>query len=131
VGGVGLGRPRGQAETADRGDGRQGFAAKAKRGHALEIVERADLAGGVARNRQRQFLGGNAAAVVADADQADAAFFQVDVLAARAGVQRVLHQFLDHRRRPLDDLARGDLVDERLGQRADRHRREPGKAGPR
>ena len=36
---------------------------------------------------------------------------QVD--ARRLGVDRVLEQLLDHARRPLDDLARGDLIDDR------------------
>ena len=65
--------------------------------------------------------GGDAAAVVAHADQADAAFLQVDLDAARAGVERVLHQFLDHGRRPFDDLAGGDLVDQGVGELADGH----------
>ena len=115
------GAARGQREAADRGDRRQRLAAEAERGHAFEVVERGDLAGGVARDRQRQFVGGDAAAVVADADQAHAALFQVDVDAARTGIERVLHQFLDHGRRALDDLAGGDLVDEGVGELADRH----------
>ena len=72
-------------------------------------------------DRQRQFVGGDAAAVVADADQAHAAFLQVDVDAARAGIERVLDQFLDHGRGPFDDLAGGDLVDQGVGELADRH----------
>jgi hypothetical protein len=60
-------------------------------------------------------------AVVAHADQADAAFLEIDVDAARAGIERVLDEFLHHRRRPFDDLARGDLVDEGVGKLADRH----------
>ena len=71
----------------------------------------------MARDRQRQFVGGDAAAVVADADQADAAFLEVDVDAARAGVERVLDQFLDDGRRPFDDFAGGDLVDQGFGKR--------------
>ena len=37
-----------------------------------------------------------------------------------AGVDRVLDQLLDHRRRPLDHLAGGDAVGDGLGQAADR-----------
>ena len=36
------------------------------------------------------------------------------------GVDRVFDQFLERRRRPLDHFARGDAVDERFGQAADR-----------
>src|SRR3546814_6637237 len=75
-----------------------------ERGHGLQVVERCDLAGRVAGHRQRQFPGRDAAAVIADADQADAAFLQVDVDPVRAGVERVLDQILVHRSRPLDDL---------------------------
>ena len=110
---------RGQREAADRSDRRQGLAAETERGHRFQVVERGDLAGRVARHRQRQFVGRDAAAVVADADQAHAAFLQVDVDAARAGVERVLDQFLDHGRRAFDDLAGGDLVDEGVGKLAD------------
>ena len=51
----------------------------------------------------------------------DAAFLQIDVDAPRTGVQRVLHQLLDHGSRPFDDFAGGDLVDEGVGKLADRH----------
>ena len=102
------------AELRHRGDGRQRLAAETERGDPLQVVERGDLAGGVARERERQFLGRDAAAVVAHAQQADAAALDVDLDAARAGIQRVLDQFLDHGRRALDHLAGGDLVDERV-----------------
>ena len=113
--------PRGQGEPADRGDRRQGFAAEAERGHRFQIVERTDLARRVPRHRQRQFFGRNAAAVVANADQAHPAFFQIDVDTPGAGVERVFDQLLDHRCRPLYDLAGGDLVDQGVGKCLDRH----------
>src|ERR1700674_2882753 len=40
---------------------------------------------------------------------------------ARASVERVLHQLLHHRRRPLHHLAGGDTVDHGFGQLTDRH----------
>ena len=43
-----------------------------------------------------------------------------------AGVERVLDEFLDRRSRPLDDLARGDAVDEQRIEAANRH----GRGGP-
>ncbi len=130
------GTARGQGEAADRGDRRQRLAAEPQRAHRFQVVQRGDLAGRVPRDGQRQFLRRDAAAVVADADQAHTTFFQIDVDAVRAGVQRVLHQFLDHRGRPLDHFAGSDLVDQDLGQLADAHavfapcmrRRAPGLA---
>src|SRR5690606_27747517 len=80
-----------------------------------------DLAGCVPGDGQRQVGGGDAAAIVADPDQADTAFLQVDVDAARACIERVFHQFLDHGRRTLDDLTGCDLVDEDVGKLLDGH----------
>ncbi len=84
---------------------------------------RGDLAGRVARERQQQLVALDAAAVVAHAAQAHAALFDLDFDAARAGIDAVLDQLLEHGRRALDHLARGDLMDELFGQDADRHRR--------
>ena len=39
----------------------------------------------------------------------------------RAGVEAVLHQLLDRRRRPLDHLAGGDAVDDGFRKPADAH----------
>ena len=58
---------------------------------------------------QLKFCAGNTAAVIRDADQSLAAVPYVNLHFCRAGVQRVFHQFLDDRRRALDDLAGRDL----------------------
>ena len=60
--------------------------------------------------RQRQIGLGNAAAVIADADQLAAAFFQLDVDARRPGIQAVFHQLLDHGGGALHHLSGSDLV---------------------
>ena len=117
---AGLGA-RGDAQPRHRADRGQRLAAKAERRHRLEILERADLAGRVARERERQFRAGDATAVVAHPDQADAAALDVDLDAARTRIEAVLHELLDHRGGPLDHLARGDLVDEFAGENTDRH----------
>ena len=87
----------------------------------FKIVKRGDLAGGVARQRKRQFFGGDANAVVSNPDQAHAAFFQLDLDARRAGIERVLQQFLHHGRRTLDDFAGCDLVDQGVRELLDGH----------
>ncbi len=117
-----MGTARGQGETADRSDRRQRFATETQRGHRFQFVQVGDLAGGVPRNRQRQLLCGNAAAVVADADQAHTAFFQLDIDAAGAGIDRVLNQLLDHRCGSFDHFTGGNLVDQDFRQRPDRTR---------
>ena len=112
---------RDQLETADRRDRRQRLATEAERGDGFQVVERGDLAGGMARDGQHEFAGGDPRAIVADADQAYAAFFEVDVDPRGAGIERVLDEFLDHGGRTLDDLAGRDLVDEGVGKLADAH----------
>jgi hypothetical protein len=64
----------------------------------------------MARERQRQLVTGDAAAVVAHAAQRDAARLDLDLDRAGARIETVLDQLLDDGRRPLDDLAGGDLV---------------------
>ena len=71
----------------------------------------------------RSSRGGNAAAVVAHAREPHAAGLDFDLDALRAGVEAVLDQLLDDGRRPLDDLAGGDLIDEVVVENADRHGR--------
>ena len=83
-------------------------------GNGTECV--ADLELDVALDRQRQFIRRHAGAVVDDRDQPLAAFLDGDVDARGPGIDRVLDQLLDRRCRALDDLARGDAVDENRRQ---------------
>ena len=46
---------------------------------------------------------------------------QLKKMPRRARIDRVFHQLLHDARRPLDDLAGGDLVDQRLWKSVDRH----------
>ena len=103
---------RRQCEARHRSNRRQSFAAEAQRADALEVVERGDLARCVCGNRERQIVRINPIAVVANSDQACTTLLDVDLDARGAGVEAVLDQFLDHRRRPFDDLAGGNLVDQ-------------------
>jgi hypothetical protein len=59
------------------------------------------------------------AAVVADADQLDAAFFELDLDRRAARIECVFEQLLEHRSRAVDDLAGGDLADQQIGQPLD------------
>jgi len=104
-----------QIEARDRGDAGQRLAAKAQRADLRQLARVAQLAGRVAHDRQQQVVGMDALAVVTHRDKPEPALLELNIDAARASVDRVVDQLLDHRRRPLDDLARGDLVD---GQRA-------------
>ena len=68
---------------------------------------------------QPRVLGRHARAVVRDLEPGDPAAFHVHRDAPGAGVERVLHELLDRGRRALDDLARGDLVDEGVRKKMD------------
>ena len=78
------------------------------------------------REGQRQLVPGDAVPVVGDPEQLAAAFFDVDPNLAGAGVQGILDELLHGAGGPLDDFARGDLVDHVRRQHLDlRHRRQP------
>ena len=111
--------PAGQREACDGGDRGQRFATKTERPHAFEIGERVDLRGGMAGEGEHQFVTRHAAAVVADAQQLDPTFLELDLDRRAAGVERVLEQFLEDRRRTIDDFAGGDLADQKIREEGD------------
>ena len=109
----------GQRQLGDRCDRGQRLAAKSHRRQREQIVDRRQLRGGVALEREVRLLRRHPGAVVADGDEPETAALDLDLDASRAGVERVLHQLLDHRRRPLDHLAGGDLIGQLRRQHAD------------
>src|SRR5439155_9093295 len=110
------GRPRLQRDLGDAADGGEGLAAEAERADAEQVVGGLQLAGGVAGEGEGQILGGDAAAVIGDADQLRAALLDLDVDARAAGIDAVLQQLLEDAGRALDDLAGGDFGDDIRGQ---------------
>jgi hypothetical protein len=114
-----LGPPRGQLEPADRRDGGQRLAPKPQRLDVREIVERADLAGGVPLDGQRRVRGPHTVPVVVHHDAVHAALEDGDRDGRGPCVERVFQQLFHHAGRPLDDLARCDLVDQRVVQQPD------------
>ena len=88
----------------------QRLAAEAVREDGREVVGAPDLARRVPLDGQPRVLRLHAFAVILDADLFLATELDVNDDALRAGVQRVLDQFLDDTGRSFDDLARGDLV---------------------
>ena len=61
-----------------------------------------------------QVLVSDAVAVVGDLDELEAAVFYDDIYGRGVGVEAVLDELLHGRDWPLDDLAGGDVVDDRL-----------------
>ena len=114
-----LGGAAGDRQLGHRADGGQRLAAKAHGGDLLQVAERADLAGGVAAQGQRQLVLGDARAVVLDHDGAHAARAQAHGDLRGAGVQRVVQQFAHDRGGTLDHLAGRDLADQLVGQFTD------------
>ena len=74
-----VGLARAQTEARDGGDARDGLAAKAVGGDAVEIVAVAELAGGVAFEAEERVVLAHAAAVVGDGDEAAPARADLDV----------------------------------------------------
>ena len=97
-------------ESADVADAGEGLAAEAESVDALEVVELLELGGGEALAHDPQVLPADAAAIVLDLDELEAALPHLHAHAGRARVQAVLHQLLQRIERPLDDLARRDSV---------------------
>jgi hypothetical protein len=118
-------------QARNRGNRGERLAAKAHARHAFQVLQAADLAGGVPGEGEREILARDALAVVLDLDAARAALVQRDRDGARARVEAVLHQLFQHRGRPLDHLAGGDLADEQLRQHADGVHAANGAARPR
>jgi len=101
----------GQGQLRDRGDRGQRLPSESVRRDAREIVVGRDLRGRMALERQPRVLRSHARAVVANEDPVNSAAIDLDVDPRRPRVEGVLHELLDRRSGPLDDLARGDSVD--------------------
>ena len=99
-----------------RTDGGQRFPAEPIAGHTHKILRAPNLRGGVPREGEQCVVAVHPAPVVADPQQEPAPLFDIYVDGRRAGIERVLDQFLHRRRRTLDHLAGGDLVSDGAGE---------------
>ena len=108
-------RPAGDGQAGDGADRGQGLAAETQGVDAQQVdvarVVRFELGRRVPLDREGQLVRGHAVAVVGDQDAGEAAAVSLDLDPGRAGVQRILDQFLDGAGRPLDHLASGDAID--------------------
>ena len=115
----GVCRAAGQCQARHGRNAGQPFSAKPERGDGFELIQRVDLAGGVAVQCQRQIVRQHAATVVCHPDQADAATGQFDLDGPGAGIQAVFQQFFQGRGRPFDHFTGSNLVDQVVRQALD------------
>ena len=118
-------RPGGERYARNRCDAGKRLAPKAKRGDGVQVPRFGYLAGGKALKRKFHLVVGNAAAVVGDANMLHAAALRIHRNAGCAGVERILHKLLDHRRRTLYNLARGNHRRDMIRKQAYGHQTPP------
>ena len=99
-----------QIDARDGRDRRQRFAAETERVDGLEVGGLPQLARRMAQEGRLGFVGGNAAAVVRDAQEGHAAVLQLDGDVPRARVDGVFQKLLHNARGTLDDLAGGNEI---------------------
>ena len=81
-----IGSIGGQRQTRYRSNRRQCLTAKSQRRHRLEILNRDNLGGGMTRQRQRQVIGIDTYAIVANANELAASRIDIDLESGSAGV---------------------------------------------
>ena len=118
--GGGVVRTTGDRKSRNGGDARQGFPAKAHTVDTIQIAQGRYFAGGMARQSEFEFFSRNADAVIPHSDQTATPAFDLDFDGIGPGIDGILDQLLDHGRRPLHDLARGDLIGQYRGQNPNR-----------
>ena len=104
------GEPGQKVDTADAGNGRQGFAPESHGHNGRQIVGTAQLAGGVTEKGCLRVVGAHAAAVVGDAQKGHAAVLNLHCNVFGPGVHGVFQQLLDDAGRTLHHLTGGNEV---------------------
>ena len=112
-------RARTNRHPRHRRDACQRLAPKPQRPDVIQIARLADLAGRVGRNCERQIVRLNPRPIIRDPHQFNPARLQLHHNPRRPRIQRVLDEFLHHRRRPLHNLACRDLIGHQRRQRLD------------
>ena len=107
-------------QARDGADGGQRLAAEAEGGDVEQVLA-GKLGGGVPFHGECQVGRAHPLAVVGDADQRQAAGSRHHLDLARAGIESVLGELLDHATGTLDHLAGGDAVDGLGTELADGH----------
>ena len=117
---LGRARARGQHQAAHSANRGQRLSAEAQCPDIDQIVIE-EFRGCMALDCESKLVLFHPLAVVADADEAPPAVTEGDINLSRAGIDRVLNQFLDDARGALDHLASGDAVGNALRKSANPH----------
>lgn len=113
---VGL-SPRPDLQPAHGGDARQGLSSETEKADALELLQRADLAGGMPRHGQRKIVEGDALTVVLHHDPNLPPLGEGNPDVLRPRVEGVLHGLLHHGQRAFHHFSRGDAREDGLRKR--------------
>ena len=76
----------------------------------LQIIQTRDFTRGVPRQREGKFVCWNAYSIIPHAEQLNTPLFNINLYVSGSSVETVLQQFLDNRRRALNNLPGGYLV---------------------
>src|ERR1700737_1893503 len=115
------GRGTAAVNTRNSGDAGQRLSPEPQRLDPDQVGNGAELGRGVSHEGQGEVLGLDAGPVVDYQDALQPSAIDLDRNAPRPGVDAVLNQLLDDRRRPLDDFAGGDSVGDHLVKAGDPH----------
>ena len=107
---------RRQREPAHARDARQRLAAKTHRRDRLQILRALQLARRVPFETEQRVIAAHPHAVIRHANQTATTRLNFDDDPGRVGVEGILDQLLHHARRPLNDLARRDLIGDVFGK---------------
>ena len=99
-----------QFHPGHRRNGGQSLTPEAQGADGLQVVLRGDLGGGMAEKGGLALVGGDAAAVVGDADEGHAPVGDLHSDGVGPGVNGVFHQLFHHRGGPLHHLTGGNEV---------------------
>ncbi|EAU65779.1 conserved hypothetical protein [Stigmatella aurantiaca DW4/3-1] len=108
-----------QREARHGGDGRQRLAPETLADEVLQVVQLAQLAGGVTLQAQHRVLAPHAMSVIGHDDALQASPLQRHLDRVGPRIERVLHQLLHHRGGAFHHLTGGDLVDEVVSKSGD------------
>eukprot|EP00982_Pelagococcus_subviridis_P004608 29255-Pelagococcus_subviridis.AAC.10 len=115
-------RHRRHREVGHERHGRERLASKPERRDLVQVLERRELRRRVPLAQDGEVVLADADAVVRDLKELASAVLDGDRDRGRARVERVLQELLERGGRAVDDLARGDAVDDVLREASDRAR---------